>query len=1136
MKTPYVLYNPNKQMYMGYLPVAAELLFYACSGFEIPTLPALTRDQNQSYADVLADVLYRFQIYLLELHDASARRSVALQLMAHPDQSTLASRVRIYVLCRSAHLTSEQSVDDVRAFTLRAAQSFPRGGSYRYGEPVALNAADLNTALFTSAEGIWPDLDVVELRKFEERQTWSGQRALHYVPHRLWADKRRDPWLGLIEGLASASQPAAVRIELSPVRLDQKSGLDLVAGAGRWFGVIAEDLDRRLSHGEQVRTDGMVTAESMRAGEVDAASSSAAHIAYVYRGRHVYEKLIANADRLFGTRVVLAARQVVPDSLIGAVRAALSSPAPDDTSGTLGWVRPDIVRPPAPELPQAVNNVTFMVQTRWARTDPNPAIGHMVDLRSIVTSEEATSLLHLPVFDQAGQTSALSTSDTPFVIPPESLNKSKFQPKQKKIRIGYLYQRQEYLQPAGDGTGGEPFYVTSNDLMMPSLLVGAPGSGKSNLAFSLLIQLWNQKIPFLVLDPSTGNEYRGLVNNPALKDDLIVYTAGDQDGLPLQFNPFSVPPGVTVRNHATRILAAFKAAFSMFDPVPAIYEGALERLYCDERYCGAGRAQSMEAKGSQEGSSPTLSDFARAIQDELNEKALTLYEGSKESIGVIRGACTIRVDAIGKKMGHILNTPANNYDFFQKLLKQPAAIEMGALGDSDNIALLMAFFISQLTGHIEYQSRQMALQGEEREHIMLIEEAHRLLAGGQTEGAGGKSSEDLNVLLAEVRKFGQGVMILDQRPSSLVGGVMDNAYVKIMMRLSDRVGFERLSDELNLNEAQQRYAHSRLKRGQAIVLDRDAGLPVLTQAEGINMKGLSKDAMMEKIRENARRLNLSPPKMVPYVAPPLPEKDKPAEKPAPAAVPSKSLDSAPAISKTETARDWLSAELERCVLEFMDKSRNTSVLYHAVRERLELKRPDVEGAKAAAAKALKDNPEELNRLVAAISEKAQWAMVSLIAEEMAAKEVQEAAVALRKNAPLPEVQPAAPAPAAPNLSVQATSKKEERAIWWLTPVMNRILLKMSRIVPDPENAPRLKASLEKYMLKQPPDVDEAYTAASVELKPAEPAVQAIMQLLQDKMTWIVMSMMAEKHGWEAARPLLIERLNSAARLGKSVQS
>ena len=45
---------------------------------------------------------------------------------------------------------------------------------------------------------------------------------------------------------------------------------------------------------------------------------------------------------------------------------------------------------------------------------------------------------------------------------------------------------------------------------------------------------------------------------------------------------------------------------------------------------------------------------------------------------------------------------------------------------------------------------------------------------------------------------------MDQRPSRLVGGVLDNAYIKILTLLSDRVGFDRLSDELNLNEAQQR--------------------------------------------------------------------------------------------------------------------------------------------------------------------------------------------------------------------------------------------------------------------------------------------------------------------------------------------
>ena len=44
------------------------------------------------------------------------------------------------------------------------------------------------------------------------------------------------------------------------------------------------------------------------------------------------------------------------------------------------------------------------------------------------------------------------------------------------------------------------------------------------------------------------------------------------------------------------------------------------------------------------------------------------------------------------------------------------------------------------SGHVEYAYRDMARKGRKREHVILIEEAHRLLAGG--EGAEGKSAED----------------------------------------------------------------------------------------------------------------------------------------------------------------------------------------------------------------------------------------------------------------------------------------------------------------------------------------------------------------------------------------------------------
>src|SRR5579863_715124 len=75
--------DPGKLIpYFGYLPVTAELLQYAVVGFEIPSLPALPQERNQQLADLVQQVLYRFQLFLLDLHQPGTRRAVALQFMA----------------------------------------------------------------------------------------------------------------------------------------------------------------------------------------------------------------------------------------------------------------------------------------------------------------------------------------------------------------------------------------------------------------------------------------------------------------------------------------------------------------------------------------------------------------------------------------------------------------------------------------------------------------------------------------------------------------------------------------------------------------------------------------------------------------------------------------------------------------------------------------------------------------------------------------------------------------------------------------------------------------------------------------------------------------------------------------------
>jgi hypothetical protein len=1063
--------TPDLAPYFGSVPQTSELLYYAVAGFEIPSLPALPPENSQARGDLVRTVLYRFRSYVSELHEAGGRRSIALQFAAYPKQATFGARVRCYVLCRSAQPDKAKAEADCVEFAEQAMRTFPQEGIFAYGQPRRLSEGELRAASLAAAEGddAGP-LDIVEIRKHEESMPIGSQPSLHYVPHRFWADQNRDSWLSIIETLAQAQHPTAVRIEIEPVRLGPGQGLEFIALAGRWFTVINEDLNRKASQGEQVRTDGVVTEEMMRQEIVSIAASNAATISYVRRGRHIYERLTTFSDTAFNMRVTLAARGTLPDAIVGSVRSALSMPPADDPEAAIGWLRPDVVRPDAAEISDAADSFRFLAQTRWGRSPRNVAHDYKVDLRGVATPDEVVSLFHVPIYDRPGQTSALSTAEAPFVIPPETLVVKPEKPPEpgkppetpKRIMIGYMYQRERLLAPAGEDRKGHPFFVTMNDLMKPSLLVGAPGSGKTNLAFSMLIQLWrDHKVPFLVLDPSTGQEFRMLLRDPSLEKDLVVYTVGDPDECPLQFNPFSVPPGVTVRNHTTRILAAFRAAFQMFDPVPAIYEGALERIYTDPRYTGGAPVMRMEQKGDLHSPAPTLASLAHAIRDEVNEKAVSLYEGSKESIGVIRGASTIRVNAIGKKIGHIINVEGNNGEFMQKLLQRPVVIELGGLGDSSNISLVMAFLLTQLAGHIEYAFRV----DEDRQNIMFIEEAHRLLGGGEAEGAEGKSAEDLNQMLAEVRKFGQGILVMDQRPSSLVGGVLDNAYIKILTRLSDRPGFDRLASELNLNEAQQRYARTRLKTGDAILLDRDAGQPVLMRSEDAKSKlekdRISPDEMREKMRANAKAAGLEPPDAAPYVEPDFAKE-------------------ADAGAKADaTSKEWIAASMKAALDGLLEEYLQNPHVFHAINNALAAA-ADPQAAMAALGPVMSEQAEPFDTLTDLLWDKLKWALVGRIVEDRYPKALQDQVREQRAAAPAGPRPPRAPiGPAAASAAPAALpGSAVGRA---LAPPLERFRESLERLAAEGKSAPEVWWSVQDRIAQEPPKRDSAVRIADKKL-------------------------------------------------------
>ena len=105
--------------------------------------------------------------------------------------------------------------------------------------------------------------------------------------------------------------------------------------------------------------------------------------------------------------------------------------------------------------------------------------------------------------------------------------------------------------------------------------------GQDDLGDRAAAPAWiEHHVPFLVIEPvnSDADDYRKLKSLEGF-DGLEIVTIGDEDTAPLRFNPFEVPKGVLVNEHVANLLACFKAAFGLWEPLPGIYQDALNITY-----------------------------------------------------------------------------------------------------------------------------------------------------------------------------------------------------------------------------------------------------------------------------------------------------------------------------------------------------------------------------------------------------------------------------------------------------------------------------------------------------------------------------------------------------------------------------
>ncbi|MBA3944185.1 MAG: ATP-binding protein [Herpetosiphonaceae bacterium] len=387
---------------------------------------------------------------------------------------------------------------------------------------------------------------------------------------------------------------------------------------------------------------------------------------------------------------------------------------------------------------------------------------------------------------------------------------------------------------------GQHYSLVRDDLTKHGLVVGVTGSGKTNTCFGLLERVWEggRGQPFLVIEPAKA-EYRSLLR--PLRNQLRVYTLGDERYAPFRLNPFEfechdVEQRIHVQTHIDYLKSVFGAAFVLYPPMPYVLETCLHEVYADRGWNLTTSAIERRLPRPQRGQEarypvfPTLQDLYDKIDpvvDRLGYDAQIQRDvkaGLKARIGSL---------LLGGK-GLMLNTRRSVP--FGALLQFPTVLELERIGDDDEKAFVIGLLLTRLYEYRVIEGRRQAAPSEAVRHLLLIEEAHRLLQNVSTaqesEAANprGKAVESFANMLAEIRAYGQGVLIAEQIPSKLTPDAIKNTNLKILHRTVAADEREVMAGAMNLSDAQKQ-AVTTLLTGQAVVFAEGADRPYLVQIE-----------------------------------------------------------------------------------------------------------------------------------------------------------------------------------------------------------------------------------------------------------------------------------------------------------------
>lgn len=337
--------------------------------------------------------------------------------------------------------------------------------------------------------------------------------------------------------------------------------------------------------------------------------------------------------------------------------------------------------------------------------------------------------------------------------------------------------------------------ISLKDLTKHMLVVGTPGSGKTTFSVSLLDRLWkDHKIPFLVIEPAK-NEYRALIQSIP---DLQVFTPGKNFISPFILNPFIPPKNVKLETYKSTLKTAFAAAVSMSTPLDKIFEETVNNCYSDFRWLDS---YTTDNKGR----IFSIHDFIRCFQETFDSIG---YTGDARNIG---RAGVVRLKSLATLFDNYHSIPVED------LLSKPTVIELAAIENSDQKALIIALLLLSILAYI---NSNYVGEGNLR-NVILLEEAHVLLDADSKAGQGEANPSSIaqglvKRMLAECRSYGVSLIIADQSPRKVTTDVVALTDIKLSFRLVEAIDKQIMADSTGMDDNQQ-IRLAKLKPGESFL-------------------------------------------------------------------------------------------------------------------------------------------------------------------------------------------------------------------------------------------------------------------------------------------------------------------------------